>query len=151
MSLFGMAREPKNKAKDTEAASSANGETARPGTSGTEMFLTSNRLEASKQFEKAQKAEQTYRAKKRATAARTGFQSAKRHFKESGRHLKAAITMTFASIKSLPYMLSDRKEERRRARQAAKRKKLEEHLARQSADDAATAAAGKGADEDEKS
>lgn len=125
-----MTREPKNKNKDADAAPSAEEEKARPGTSGTEMLLVSNRREASKQLQKAQKAEQTYKAKKRASAARKDFQSARQHFKESAQHFKAGFAMIISSIKSLPYMYSDKMEDRRRTRAMASRKKLEERLAK---------------------
>lgn len=136
MPLFGMAREPKNKNKDAEAAPSTEEEKARPGTSGTELLLTSNRREASKQFQKAQRAEQTYKAKKRASAARRDLQSARHHFKESASHLKAGTTMLITSIKAVPYMFSEKMDERRKARNAATKKRLEERLARESADGA---------------
>lgn len=150
MPLFGMAREPKNKNKAAEASPPTEEDKPRPGTSGTEMLLTSNRREASKQFQKAQRAENTYKAKKRASAARRDFQSAQHHFRESARHLKAAASMTLASIKAVPYMFREKTEERRRARNAATKKKLEERLARESGEGAPTAAEGAGAGENEK-
>jgi hypothetical protein len=129
MPLFG--RETKNKNNDTESPPSAEEEKARPGTSGTEMLLVSNRREASKQLEKAQRAENTYKAKKRASAARKDFQSARQHFKESAQHFKAGFAMIISSIKSLPYMYSDKMEARKRDRAMASRKKLEERLAKE--------------------
>ena len=57
----------------------------RPGTSGTELGLRANREKASSAFERAQRAEASYRAKRRATYARKDYQAAKEHFKNAGK------------------------------------------------------------------
>lgn len=129
MPLFSSSR--KAKTKDSEDPTTpADEEPKRPGTSGTENLLMTSRRQAAQEFQKAQKAEQNYRSKKRATVARKSYHDAKEHFKECGRHLKLGIKMMFGAVKSIPYIFAEKKEERRRTRAAASRKKLEERLAK---------------------
>ncbi|KAL6862707.1 hypothetical protein ACO1O0_002944 [Amphichorda felina] len=123
-----MARE--GKAEDSEVIE----EKLRPGTSGTENLLVTNRREARQHYQKAQQAEHLYRAKKRATAARRDFQDARRHFKESAGHLKMGVKLMFGAVKSAPYILGQKRDEYRKSRASAAKKKLEERLARQSGD-----------------
>ncbi|KAF7560608.1 hypothetical protein G7046_g3533 [Stylonectria norvegica] len=110
----------------------------RPGTSGTEVLLVTNRRQASVRYQKAQRAEKAYRAKKRATAARHDFRDARGHFKESARHFKDGVKTVFVVVKSVPYIFGEKREERRiqadeknKARAITKRKKLEEKLAKE--------------------
>lgn len=129
MPLFSSSR--KEKSKDAEGVTTATDEEPkRPGTSGTENLLMTSRRQAAQEFQKAQKAEQTYRSKKRATVARKNYHDAKGHFKESGRHFKLGFKMLSGAIKSIPYIFAEKKEERRRARAVASRKRLEEQLAK---------------------
>lgn len=120
---------------------SPSGPAQRPGTSGTEMLLMTNRRQASEQLQRAQRAERTYVAKKRSAAARSDYAAAKVHFGEGLRHLKAGFGLTWAVIKGSPYLLKQRREETRKKsdqkkRQAymEKKKRLEEALARESAE-----------------
>lgn len=144
--MFGMARE--GKAPIPPPVPSTPGEDekplplARPGTSGTEMLLMTNRRQASERFQKAQRAEKAYRAKKRATAARQDFKDARAHFKESFVHLKEGVRMTFGVVKSAPYIYGEKREQKRaegdqkkKAKALEKRKKLEERLAREANED----------------
>lgn len=131
MPLFSSSR--KEKSKDSEEPTTPTGtdeEPKRPGTSGTENLLMTSRRQAAQEFQKAQKAEQNYRSKKRATVARKNYHDAKGHFKESGRHLKLGFKMLSGAVKAIPYIFAEKKEERRRARAAASRKRLEEQLAK---------------------
>ena len=107
----------------------------RPGTSGTENLLMTTRREASEQFQKAQRAEKSYRSKKRATAARANFREAKGHFKDSASHLKSGVAMTWGAVRAAPYIWSQKSDERKRARTAAKKKKLQEELARENGEE----------------
>lgn len=113
-----------------EPAAPAEEEPKRPGTSGTENLLMTSRRHAAQEFQKAQKAEQTYRSKKRATVARKNYHEARAHFKECGRHFKLGATMTAGAVKAIPYIFAEKKEERRRVRAMASRKRLEEKLAK---------------------
>lgn len=146
MPFFGMARE---KVPVLSPAESIPPPLARPGTSGTENLLMTNRRQASQQFQKAQRAERAYRAKKRATAARQGFNDARGHFSESLSHFKQGVKMLFRVVKSVPYIYGEKREQQRREadqkrkmRALAKKKKLEEKLAREGADADAEDASG---------
>ena len=109
----------------------------RPGTSGTEVLLTTNRRQASVRYQKAQRAEKAYRAKKRATAARQDFHDARGHFKESAHHFGKGLKMVFGVVKSVPYIFGEKREQRReqvdqkkKLKALEKKKKLEEKIAR---------------------
>ena len=132
MPLFSMTRD--GKAKDSGSSSPVIEEKPRPGTSGTENLLVTSRREARQHYQKAQRAEHSYRAKKRATAARRDFQDAKGHFKESARHFKTGIKLLFGAVKSAPYILGQKRDEQRKARASAAKTKLEKRLAKQSGD-----------------
>jgi hypothetical protein len=115
-------------------------EAQRPGTSGTEMLLTTNRRRASEKFQQAQRAERTYKAKKRSQIARVDAVDARMHFKEAARHLGIGLKMTFSVVTKTPYFFAVKTEERRakseeeRKKKSAERKKrLEEALARENA------------------
>ncbi|KAK2065011.1 hypothetical protein LY76DRAFT_641251 [Colletotrichum caudatum] len=113
----------------------------RPGTSGTENLLKTNRRQASDNYQRAQRAERAYRAKKRATAARADLSDAKTHYAECFKHLTRGLAVTFSAVKSLPYVFDERQEAarqkaevKRKQRALEKKKKLEEKLAREAAD-----------------
>ncbi|KAK1447837.1 hypothetical protein CMEL01_09676 [Colletotrichum melonis] len=112
----------------------------RPGTSGTENLLRTNRRQASDNYQRAQRAERAYRAKKRATAARADLSDAKSHYAECFKHLSRGLAVTFSAVKSLPYVFDERQEASRQKAEAKKKqralekkKKLEEKLARENA------------------
>ncbi|CAI0642017.1 hypothetical protein CGCSCA4_v006291 [Colletotrichum siamense] len=112
----------------------------RPGTSGTENLLRTNRRQASDNYQRAQRAERTYRAKKRATAARADLSDAKTHYAECFKHLTRGLAVTFSAVKSLPYVFDEKQEAARQKAEAKKKqralekkKKLEEKLARENA------------------
>ncbi|KZL63391.1 hypothetical protein CI238_12879 [Colletotrichum incanum] len=120
----------------------------RPGTSGTEVLLKTNRRQASDNYQRAQRAERAYRAKKRATAARADLSDAKTHYAECFKHLTRGLAVTISAVKSLPYVFDERQEAARQKAEAKKKqralekkKKLEEKLARESADAEAEAEA----------
>lgn len=137
-----MAKEPsssKGKAKDGASDSEKPLPIPRPGTSGTENLLITNRRQASEQFAKAQRAEKAYRAKKHATLARHNYNDTKSHFKESFLQFRLGVKGIFSVIRAVPYIMGEKREARRRKGETAqrqrdleKKKKLEEALARQS-------------------
>ncbi|KAI0132161.1 hypothetical protein BJ170DRAFT_592136 [Xylariales sp. AK1849] len=127
---------PKGKAKEGEEKPLP---TPRPGTSGTENLLITNRRQASEQFVKAQRAEKAYRAKKHASLARHNYNDTKTHFKESFSHFRLGMNGLFSIVKATPYLIGEKREDRRkraettkRQRDLEKKKKLEEVLARDS-------------------
>jgi hypothetical protein len=108
----------------------------RPGTSGTENLLTTNRRQASANFQRAARAERAYKAKKRSAAARTSASEARTHFAEAARHFARGIKKSFGVLGSLPYVFGEweesmraKQDEKKRERAVAQRKKLEEQLA----------------------
>ncbi|ETS82591.1 hypothetical protein PFICI_04467 [Pestalotiopsis fici W106-1] len=114
----------------------------RPGTSGTENLLITNRRQASEQYLKAQRAEKAYRSKKHATRARESYNETKTHFREAFSHFGQGFKGIFSVIKAIPYLVGEKREQRRKAADSKKRqrdmerkKKLEEALARQSHED----------------
>ncbi|TDZ40655.1 hypothetical protein C8035_v005498 [Colletotrichum spinosum] len=129
---------------DADAASTAPAESKplpkRPGTSGTENLLRTNRRQASDNYQRAQRAERAYRAKKRAATARADLSDAKSHYAECFKHLTRGLAVTISAVKSLPYVFDERQEAARQKAEAKKKqralekkKKLEEKLARESA------------------
>jgi hypothetical protein len=109
---------------------------ARPGTSGTEMLLTTKRRHASEKLQKAQRAERAYKAKKRTAIARADLAESKEHFRKSRHHLREGLHMFACVIKSIPYVIGERREssmqrkqERQRKRDEEKKKRLEERWA----------------------
>lgn len=63
----------------------------RPGTSSTEMGLRGEKEKAKSALERAQRAEASYRAKRRATYARKDYQAAKGHFKNARTSFKTGL------------------------------------------------------------
>ncbi|TVY57396.1 hypothetical protein LCER1_G000823 [Lachnellula cervina] len=109
----------------------------RPGTSGTELGLRANRRAASTAFQRAQKAEQAYRAKRQATNARDAGRDAKAHFRESGVQFLAGWRKGVCAVKCVPGVLREKRgnwnskrEVRGQEKALAKRKKLEEKMKR---------------------
>lgn len=137
MPLFTMAKKTP-KIADGESKDSPAEEAQRPGTSGTELLLTTNRRTASAQYQAAQRAEQAYKAKKRAAGVKQHRSDAKVHFKQSAMHFKEGVKSTWAIFASIPWVLrgwKERKqvaaEKKNRERDLEKKKKLEERLAKQ--------------------
>ncbi|TDZ51818.1 hypothetical protein CTRI78_v007325 [Colletotrichum trifolii] len=129
---------------DADAASTTPAESKplpkRPGTSGTENLLRTNRRQASDNYQRAQRAERAYRAKKRAATARADLSDAKSHYAECFKHLTRGLAVTISAVKSLPYVFDERQEAARQKAEAKKKqralekkKKLKEKLARESA------------------
>ncbi|KAJ4290491.1 hypothetical protein N0V90_010708 [Kalmusia sp. IMI 367209] len=134
-----MAKSPATKptpANDDSPKSSA--EPKRPGTSGTEMLLTTNRRTASAQYLAAQRAETAYKAKKRSAGARQHRSEATSHFRQSAFHLKEGVKSCWSMMTAVPWMVRDWKEQKqiqneKKAveRYMEKKKKLEERIAEQ--------------------
>jgi hypothetical protein len=145
MPLFNMAKNKKvAKIPDDGKPLPEEPEVERPGTAGTtgtEMMLTTNRRNASHQYQAAQRAENTYKAKKRSAGARQHGSNAKSHFRKSAHHLKECVKSFGSMIGSIPWMFRGWQESRREAEQKKskerdlkKKKKLEEKLAKSEAD-----------------
>ncbi|KAF2800914.1 hypothetical protein K505DRAFT_412668 [Melanomma pulvis-pyrius CBS 109.77] len=110
----------------------------RPGTSGTEILLTTDRRTASARYQAAQRAEQAYKAKKRSAGAAQHRTDAKSHFKQSAHHLKEGTKSSWKIVAAVPWMIRGWRENRlaenekkARERDLIKKKKLEERIARQ--------------------
>lgn len=97
----------------------------RPGTSGTELALTSDRRAASEHLQAARKAERSYKAHKRATAARKDYAEAKRHLGLAFRHLGLGVRLVVGVVGGVPSVVRDRGERRRveRTRTGAEEKR----------------------------
>lgn len=111
----------------------------RPGTSGTELGLRANREKASSAFQRAQRAEQAYRAKRRATYAKNDIKAAKEHFKNSWVIFKAGMVYSLQVVRAGPAVFSEgvrvkrdaqkqKREAKRREKAAEKKRKLEEAI-----------------------
>jgi hypothetical protein len=95
----------------------------RPGTSGTEA-LRWNRKQASNAFQRAQRAEQAYLARKRATAARDGLVECREHFKESRKHFAAGTMLFWRWMTALPSMGREKRESWREGKELKRRETL---------------------------
>jgi len=143
MPLFSMA--PKTSTIKTitpseEDPSKAAVEPKRPGTSGTELLLTTNRRTASAQYLAAQRAENAYKAKKRSAGARQLKAEAGSHFKQSGAHFKEGMKSSYKMVAAVPWMFRDWKENKQAQNEKKaiekymkKKSKLEERIAQQEA------------------
>ncbi|VUC28253.1 unnamed protein product [Clonostachys rosea] len=112
-------------------------------TSNTEALLVMTRRDATEKLQQAQKAERTYKNRKRAGGGRESFKASRDHFKAAARELKLAFTTLFRGVKAVPNIVGDKKDQRRRSRMQASRKKLEEQLAKTEGLDAEGGAAAK--------
>lgn len=145
MALWTMARpnqKEKRAAEDAEKPLPDPNE-QRPGTSGTEMMLTTNRQRASEKYQRARRDERSYRTKKRSTSARADSAEARKHFREAAHHLRLGFRSGFSAVKNIPYLGSEkadglraRMDESKRKKAVEKRKKLEEALAKDKTADA---------------
>lgn len=124
--------------KPSTSSSDAAEPQQRPGTSGTELLLTTNRRTASANYQAAQRAENAYKAKKRSAGARQHRADAKVHFRQSAHHLKEGIKSVGSCFAAVPWMVKGWKEDRQskkekaaRERDLKKKSKLEEKLAKQ--------------------
>ena len=79
----------------------------RPGTSGTELGLRANRQKASTAYERAQRAEQAYRAQRRATYAKNDLNTAKEHYSTAWTSFKAATLYSWHVFKAGPAVLQE--------------------------------------------
>jgi len=111
----------------------------RPGTSGTELGLRANREKASSAFQRAQRAEQQYRAKRRATYAKNDIKTAREHFKNSWVSFKAGMVYSWHVVRAGPAVFSEgarvkrdaqkqKQDAKKREQAAAKKRKLEEAI-----------------------
>ncbi|KAK2625633.1 hypothetical protein QTJ16_004945 [Diplocarpon rosae] len=97
----------------------------RPGTSGTELNLRNDRQKAQTSYQRAAKAEQEYRAKRRATYARKDIKSAKEHFTVSATSFKEGCVCAWSAIKAGPAVVKE-KQVKMREEHAEKRKSVAE-------------------------
>lgn len=107
----------------------------RPGSSATEVLLSTKTREASANFKRAQQAEQAYRFKKRAAGAKEKRKSILVHFRQSGHHFKEGVKAIISSVAAIPAIMKASRHERKgkadakkRERDMEKRKKLDERL-----------------------
>ena len=114
--------------------------TQRPGTSGTEAVLVSNRRQASETYVAAQKAERSYKTKKRSALAQANYSEAKDHFKQAAHHFRTSLALSFGVFKSTPYLVNqklerqrDKAAEKRRLQAIERRRRLEAQLAKENA------------------
>jgi hypothetical protein len=96
----------------------------RPGTSGTELGLRANREKASSAFQRAQRAEQAYRAKRRAQYARKDIQAAKEHLKNAGVSFKAGLVCGWQAVRAGPAVIREKREQQREKAEVKKREKV---------------------------
>jgi hypothetical protein len=125
--MFGMAKSktpPENSTEEKPITPPK--DSPRPGTSGTELGLRANREKASTAFQRAQRAEQVYRAKRKATGARKDASSAKEHFKEGFKHLKLGFKCAIRVGTAAPAVLREKQEEKRAKSEIKKREQVEE-------------------------
>jgi len=100
--------------------------TGRPGTSGTELNLRANREKASTAFQRAQRAEQAYRARRQAANARRDVQAAKEHFSEGSKQLKLGMGCAVRVVKAIPAVFREKREGRREKAEVRKRERSAE-------------------------
>ncbi|KAI9049916.1 hypothetical protein LZ554_006063 [Drepanopeziza brunnea f. sp. 'monogermtubi'] len=107
--------------------------TGRPGTSGTELNLRSDRQKAQTSYQRAAQAEQAYRAKRRATYARKDIKSAGEHFSASATSFREGCKCAWSAVLAGPAVVKEKQVKRReegaekkRNVAEAKKKKWEE-------------------------
>lgn len=149
---MGILRSPskllKRKKTEGEEVEKPEGEAAAvnipPAPSATELMLRGEREKSQTAYQRAQKAEAAYRAKKQAERARVDYKSSKGHLKTSCMELKLGLKTAFSSAKSSPAVLKERqhnagnkkvvkkqeKEEEKMKKLADKMKKAEEEKAK---------------------
>ncbi|KAH8687842.1 hypothetical protein BGZ60DRAFT_559073 [Tricladium varicosporioides] len=133
LSIFGgsKATKPQVPEKDVTAADlekplpPPKGPAKRPGTSGTELNLRTHRVEAATAFQRAQRAEQEYRARRQATLARSDINTAKSSFSEAGKHLKAGCFASIGAIRLMPAVFREKKATFREKREKERKEKEE--------------------------
>lgn len=125
---------------DGDASPKSSVEPKRPGTSGTELLLTTNRRTASAQYVAAQRAETAYKAKKRSAGAQQHRAEAADHLKLSFHHLKEGMKSCGNMVAAVPWMIRAWRENRQSEnekkaveRYMEKKKKLEDRIAKQEA------------------
>jgi len=136
MGIFEMGKKPAPLPKDLPITPGEPiGPTKRPGTSGTELGLRANREKASNAFQRAAKAEQAYRAKRQAHAAREDVTEGKLLIKLGMKKLKEGVACYGRAVKAVPSILRerrngvrDKKMAKREEEAEKKRKKLEEEI-----------------------
>ncbi len=85
----------------------------RPGTSGTELNLRIDRQKAQSSYQRAQEAEQAYRAKRRATYARKDIKAAKEHFAAAGISFKQGCACAWSALRAGPAIVKEKQVKRR--------------------------------------
>ncbi|CAG8954028.1 hypothetical protein HYFRA_00009128, partial [Hymenoscyphus fraxineus] len=99
------------------------GERKRPGTSGTELDLRTNRMEASSAFLAAQKAEREYRARRQAKIARDDVEVARVHLGEATKQFRAGVAALTTAIRLMPAVMREKNSQikEQRAKEKAER------------------------------
>lgn len=97
------------------------------GTAGTEAALKFNRHQASEKLRQATRVERAYKTKKRSAAAHADYLEAKAHFHQAGRDFRIGVSLAVSVMKSMPYLLNEKRERRRfKACEAIQRREMEE-------------------------
>ncbi|KAF2207221.1 hypothetical protein CERZMDRAFT_88787 [Cercospora zeae-maydis SCOH1-5] len=140
---MGLLRSPskllkRKKNAEAENAENPEGEAAAtlpPAPSTTELTLRGEREKSQTAYERAQKAEAAYRAKKQAERARVDYKNSKGHLKTSCAELKKGLQTAFSSARSSPAVLKERQHNagnrkvvKKQEKEAEKMKKLAEKM-----------------------
>lgn len=110
----------------------------RPGTAGTEQLLTAARMRAAEQLERARKAEKEYRQHKRVTGAKRDLADMRLHWRAMARHLRQAVSATWATIKVWHILFAERRREKARKAAGLQVKQQESRLQRERSRDSAS-------------
>ncbi|KAK3688440.1 hypothetical protein B0T22DRAFT_153827 [Podospora appendiculata] len=110
----------------------------RSGTSSPDEELKAFRWQASEKLRRAQREEMTYKARMKSAAAHAESRQAKAHFREASKHLRYGLQLAVSVVKSVPYLIRDKREDRRlkaddaeRQRAISHQHRLDEKLARE--------------------
>ncbi|KAM3418022.1 hypothetical protein BST61_g6232 [Cercospora zeina] len=132
---MGLLRSPskllKKKKKTEGDAEKPEGEEAAslpPAPSTTELTLRGEREKSQTAYERAQKAEAAYRAKKQAERARVDYKNSKGHLKTSCVEFKKGLQTAFSSARSSPAVLKERQHNAGNRKVVKKQEREEEKL-----------------------
>jgi hypothetical protein len=114
MGLTKKSKKDKKAAKDApeDAPAEETPALSRPGTSGTELGLRESHQQARSAFQRAQRAEQTYRIRKQATAARTDKEAAVSHVKNAMQELRKSMRSGMRCLKLMPAVAKEKNQAR---------------------------------------
>ncbi|KAK3323575.1 hypothetical protein B0T19DRAFT_208859 [Cercophora scortea] len=103
----------------------------RSGTSSPDDELKVFRRQASERLRRAQREEMTYKARTKSAAAHAESLQAKAHFREASKHLRFGLQLAVSVVKSVPYLIRDKREARRLKADDAERQRAVDHQHRQ--------------------